>query len=76
MTFGMDPDLDRCAERALRDMIALIVERTVLTREQAYALCSMAADLRITQTVNQHKGVHCMLAKNLLVPARPAAARN
>jgi acetamidase/formamidase len=73
LTFGLDPDLDRCAEKALRDMIALIVERTVLTREQAYALCSMAADLRITQTVNQHNGVHCMLAKHLLTPARPGS---
>ena len=62
----MDPDLDRCAEKALRDMIVLIVERTGITREQAYALCSMAADLRVTQTVNQHKGVHCMLRKSLL----------
>jgi acetamidase/formamidase len=70
LTFGLDPDLDRCAEKALREMIALIVERTGLTREQAYALCSLAADLRITQTVNQHKGVHCVLAKNLLVPTR------
>ena len=71
LTFGMDPDLDRCVETALRDMIVLIVERTGLTREQAYALCSLAADLRITQTVNQHKGVHCMLDKRLLTPARP-----
>jgi acetamidase/formamidase len=70
VTFGMDPDLDRCAEKALRDMIALIVERAGLTREQAYALCSLAADLRITQTVNQHKGVHCMLEKRVLTPAR------
>lgn len=66
ITMAMDPDLDRCAERALRDMITLIVERKNLSREEAYALCSLAADLRITQTVNQHKGVHCMLAKTLL----------
>jgi acetamidase/formamidase len=72
VTFGMDPDLDRCAEKALRDMIALIVARTGVTREQAYALCSLAADLRVTQTVNQHKGVHCMLEKRWLVPARRA----
>lgn len=69
ITCGMDPDLDRCAEKALRDMIVLIVERTGITREQAYGLCSMAADLRVTQTVNQHKGVHCMLNKRLLSPA-------
>ncbi len=51
---------------ALRDMIGLIVKRTGITREQAYALCSIAADLRVTQTVNQHKGVHCMIAKSLV----------
>ncbi len=66
ITMGMDPDLDRCAEMALRDMIGLIVKRTGITREQAYALCSIAADLRVTQTVNQHKGVHCMIAKSLV----------
>jgi acetamidase/formamidase len=68
ITCGMDPDLDICAQKALRDMIALIVDRTGLSREQAYGLCSIAADLRITQTVNQHKGVHCMLRKEYLKP--------
>ena len=29
-------------------------------------LCSLAADLRITQTVNREKGVHMMLSKALL----------
>ena len=37
-----------------------------LGREDAYTLCSLAADLRITQTVNGNKGVHCMLAKDLI----------
>jgi len=29
-------------------------------------LCSLAGDLRITQTVNREKGVHMMMAKTLL----------
>ncbi|MEM1298897.1 MAG: acetamidase/formamidase family protein [Pseudomonadota bacterium] len=66
ITMHMHPDLDRCAEEALRDMIALIVARTEMSREQAYVLCSLAADLRITQTVNGNKGVHCMLEKSLI----------
>lgn len=66
ITMAFDPDLDRCAERALLDMIDLIVARSGITRDQAYALCSITADLRITQTVNQNKGVHCMMAKMLL----------
>jgi acetamidase/formamidase len=68
LTMGMDPDLDRCAEMALRDMIVLIGEVAGLSREDAYTLCSIAADLRVTQTVNGSKGIHCMLAKKLLSP--------
>ena len=45
-------------------MIALIVERTNLSREDAYTLCSLAADMRITQLVNGNKGVHCVLKKD------------
>jgi len=66
ITMGMDPDLDRCVETALRDMIVLIGEVAGLSREDAYTLCSLAADLRVTQTVNGSKGIHCMLAKSLL----------
>lgn len=66
ITLAVGPDLDRCAEEALSDMLDLIVERRGLPRADAYMLASLAADLRITQTVNQNKGVHCMLAKALL----------
>lgn len=65
ITMGMDPDLDQCAVRALRDMIVLLGETAGLSREDAYTLCSLAADLRITQTVNGAKGVHCMIDKAL-----------
>lgn len=67
ITMGMDPDLDRCVETALRDMIVLIGKVAGLSREDAYTLCSLAADLRVTQTVNGSKGIHCMLAKSLLM---------
>lgn len=63
MTMYMDPDLDVCAVEALRDMIKLVCERINISREDAYTLCSLAADLRVTQTVNGSKGIHVMLAK-------------
>jgi acetamidase/formamidase len=66
MTMAFDPDLDDCVVIALRDMIALICRRTNLSREQAYMLCSLAADLRVTQVVNGNKGIHVMLEKKLL----------
>lgn len=66
VTMGLHEDLDRCAEIALRDMIDWIVERAGLSREDAYMLCSLAGDLRITQTVNGNKGVHMMMETALL----------
>jgi acetamidase/formamidase len=66
MTMAMDPDLDQCVVRALRDMIALLGEKRNLSREDAYTLCSLAADLRVTQTVNGSKGIHCMIAKDVV----------
>jgi len=66
ITMGMDPSLDAAMAIALRDMIALLGEREGLSREDAYTLCSLAVDFRITQTVNVHRGVHAMLPKALL----------
>ena len=66
MTMAMDPDLDQCVVRALRDMIVLLGEKRNLSREDAYMLCSLAADLRVTQTVNGSKGIHCMIAKSVV----------
>jgi acetamidase/formamidase len=70
MTMAFDPDLDDCVVIALRDMIKLICARTGISREDAYTLCSLAADLRVTQVVNGSKGIHCMLEKKLLVRGR------
>jgi acetamidase/formamidase len=70
ITMGFDPDLDDAAKQALREMISLIGELSGLSPQDAYTLCSIAADLRITQTVDQEKGVHCVIAKKNL-PARP-----
>jgi acetamidase/formamidase len=63
---AFDPDLDDCVVIALRQMIDLICARNGLDRYQAYALSSLAADLRVTQVVNGSKGVHVMLEKSYL----------
>jgi acetamidase/formamidase len=69
ITMGMHPDLDQCLNMALRDMIRLAGEKGGLSAQDAYTLCSLAADFRITQTVNGSRGVHAMLAKNLVRPS-------
>jgi acetamidase/formamidase len=68
ITMAIDPDLDQCVVKALRDMIVLLGETAKLSREDAYTLCSLAADLRVTQTVNGSKGIHCMIAKSVVHP--------
>jgi acetamidase/formamidase len=47
-------------------MIAHICRRTALADHEAYMLCSLAGDLRVTQTVDGVKGCHMMLAKSCL----------
>jgi acetamidase/formamidase len=39
---------------------------TTLTRAQAFMLMSLAADVHVTQLVNEHKGIHVMLPKSAL----------
>ena len=69
VAMAFDPDLDRALEKALADMIGWIGERAGFSAYDAYTLCSLAADFRVTQTVNGAKGIHCLLDK-ALVPAR------
>jgi acetamidase/formamidase len=66
ITMGMDPDLDRCAEMALRDMIDLLQKKANLSKADAYSFCSVAADFHVTQAVNGCKGVHATIPKALV----------
>ncbi len=66
IAFGLDADLDDAARQALKQMIDWITALTGIHKDEAYALCSFAADLHVTQTVNNIKGVHAMIAKSIL----------
>jgi acetamidase/formamidase len=66
VTMAFDPDLNIASKDALREMIKYIVRATGLSAEDAYSLCSVAADVHVTQLVNVSKGIHVMLAKTYL----------
>ncbi len=66
LSLAVDPDLDDAAALAVRNMIALVRHRTNLSAEDAYMLCSLAGELRISQVVNGNKGAHMLLPKRLL----------
>jgi len=65
ITMGLSDDLDQASRLAVREMVDLLVTEKGMTRDDAYLLCSLAADLHVTQTVDVTKGVHAMLAKSI-----------
>jgi acetamidase/formamidase len=70
MTMAFDPSLDQAVVIALRQMVDLVAARVGITKQEAYALCSLTADVRVTQVVNGNKGIHVMIAKDVLAPAK------
>lgn len=66
MSIGLHAELDEAARIAVREMIDHVCRRSSLSREEAYMLCSLAGDLRVTQTVDGEKGCHMLLAKQHL----------
>jgi acetamidase/formamidase len=46
-------------------MIDFLVAEKGMTRDEAYMLCSLAVDLRVTQLVDGTKGIHAMLPKSI-----------
>jgi acetamidase/formamidase len=65
ISMGLHEDLDEATRLATREMVEFLVAEKGLTRDEAYALCSLAADLHVTQAVDQTKGVHVTLAKSI-----------
>ena len=74
ITMGFNEDLDDAVRQALRDMILWIGELSGLPAVDAYTLCSIAADLHVTQMVDLNKGAHCMLPKTALFDVRAHGA--
>jgi acetamidase/formamidase len=62
IAMGFHEDLDEAALIALEAIVDLIAREHGLGRADALALASVAVDLRVTQIVNQVKGVHALLA--------------
>jgi acetamidase/formamidase len=65
ITMGFHASLDEALKIALREMINYICGRSQRSRAEAYALCSLAVDFRVTQSVNGEKGIHGMLKKSI-----------
>jgi len=65
ITMGLNEDLNQAMQIALREMIDFLVSEKGMKRDDAYMLCSVAADFHVTQTVDLTKGIHATIAKSL-----------
>jgi acetamidase/formamidase len=64
IAMGLNEDLDEATRLAVREMVDFLVAEKKMSRDDAYMLCSLAADLHVTQAVDATKGVHASLAKS------------
>src|SRR5258705_12022278 len=52
IAMGLNEDLDEATRLAVREMVDFLVAHKKLTRDDAYMLCAVAADLHVTQAVH------------------------
>jgi acetamidase/formamidase len=70
ITMGLNDDLNACATLAVREMIDFLMTAKHLSRDDAYMLSSVAADLHITELVDGNKGVHMMIPKAIFTAGK------
>ena len=63
IAIGLHEDLNEAMRIAIREAIQYLVDLKGLTREDAYALCSIAVDFEVTQVVDSVKGIHALIPK-------------
>jgi acetamidase/formamidase len=67
MTMGFDADPNQAIKMAIREMIEFLVTQKHLTRDDAYALMSVAVDFSIGENVDGKKSVHALIPKAIFV---------
>jgi acetamidase/formamidase len=74
---GFDEDLNQAMKIAVEQTVNWLSTQTIvrMSREEAYALTSIAGDCRVSQVVDIRKGVHCMIPKSIFVDYKGSAGK-
>jgi acetamidase/formamidase len=67
ITLGLHEDLNEAMKMAIRETIDFLSVEKGLSREDAYALASIAVDFEVTQVVDGVKGIHGMIPKSIFI---------
>jgi len=62
---GFDADLNVAMRNAALDMLRFLTEQRALSTDDAYSLMSVAADFAVTQVVDQRRGVHVRIPRDI-----------
>ncbi len=62
---GIDADLNEAFRIATRNTVDFLVRRAELSAADAYCLASIGVSFRVTQFVNQTRGIHALIPKSL-----------
>ena len=71
ISMGFNDDLTLATKKAVREMIDFLVREKGLSRDDAYMLTSVAADVDITELVDGNKGVHVLMPKRVFTGSKP-----
>ena len=72
MAFGLDPDLNKAMQMAIRETNVYLNELQGLDFSHAFTLSSIGVDFHVTQVVDDTKGIHSMIPKKIFVKNKPA----
>jgi len=67
VALGMHTDLYKSCQMAVRNAIKFLHQYYGMPEMEAYAFCSQAVDLRVTQLVDYTLGIHAMIPKSVFV---------
>lgn len=65
VSFPPPGDLNEAMRVAANAMLAFLIRRNGLSRDDAYSLMSVAADFGVTQVVDVRQGIHCGIPKSI-----------
>jgi acetamidase/formamidase len=70
IAMGIDVDLNEAFRIATRNTLDFLSRKAGLSAVDAYCLASIGVSFRVTQFVNQTRGVHALIPKTLFSPDR------
>ncbi len=72
IAFGLDPDLNKAMQMAIRETNSYLADLQGLDFARAFTLSSIGVDFHVTQVVDDTKGIHAMIPKKLFTRGTPA----